>query len=179
MAEDPPASEVIYLHKYFQIFNYFISQDSKNVGLSCCNTRRVQGPGLIGVDALRVLSVGDVVLSMPIGEDNAKWGHVPAAPPPTQDATLCDLQLADYFWCVCAFCFCMRSLDRDGHVQVNCVMHLNGKDEHEHLEWFDCMPSSTTSLTHVSFSSCRSATHCHLLSSVAPCPLQTSPHMLT
>jgi len=32
------ASEVIYLHKYFQIFNYFISQDSKNVGLSCRNT---------------------------------------------------------------------------------------------------------------------------------------------
>ncbi|SRR6266702_3761253 len=38
LAEDPPASEVIYLHKYFQIFNYFISQDSKNVGLSCRNT---------------------------------------------------------------------------------------------------------------------------------------------
>jgi len=38
LAEDPPASEVIYLHKYFQIFNYFISQDSKNIGLSCRNT---------------------------------------------------------------------------------------------------------------------------------------------
>ncbi len=29
---------VLCLHKYFQIINYFISQDSKNVGLSCCNT---------------------------------------------------------------------------------------------------------------------------------------------
>src|SRR6266581_833495 len=38
LAEDPPASEVIYLHKYFQIFNYFISQDSKNIGLSHRNT---------------------------------------------------------------------------------------------------------------------------------------------
>ena len=38
MAEDPLASEVIYLHKYIQIFNYFISQDSKNFGLSCHNT---------------------------------------------------------------------------------------------------------------------------------------------
>ncbi len=38
MAEDPPAFEVIYLHKYVQIFNYFISQDSKNVGLSHRNT---------------------------------------------------------------------------------------------------------------------------------------------
>src|SRR6266571_3567136 len=34
----PPASKVVYLHKYFQIFDYFISQDSKNVSLSCCNT---------------------------------------------------------------------------------------------------------------------------------------------
>ncbi len=138
----------------------------------------VQGPRLIGADALHVLSVGDVILSMPIGEDNAKQGHVPAAPPLTQDATPCDSQLVDYFWCACAFCFCMRSPDRDGHVQVNHVMHLNGKDECEHLEWFDHMPSSMTSLTHVSFSSCCSATHCHSSSSVAPCPLQTSLHML-
>ncbi len=42
MAEDPPASEVIYLHKYFQICNYFISQDSKNIGLSRRNTRYIR-----------------------------------------------------------------------------------------------------------------------------------------
>ena len=29
LAEDPPAIEVIYLHKYFQIFIYFIRIDSK------------------------------------------------------------------------------------------------------------------------------------------------------
>ncbi len=139
---------------------------------------RVQGPGLIGADTLRVLSVGDVILGVPIGEDNAKRGHVPAAPPPTQDATPRDSRLVDYFWCARAFCFCMRSLDGDGHVQVDRIVHLNGEDKREHLEWFDHMPSSTTSLTHASFSSCRSATRCHSSSSVAPCPLQTSPHVL-
>ncbi len=138
----------------------------------------VQGPRLIGVDALHVLSVGDVVLGVPIGEDNAKRGHVPAALPLTQDATPRDSQLADYFWCAHTFFFCMRSPDGDGHVQVNRIVHLNGEDECKHLEWFDHMPSSITSLTHASFSSCRSATCCHSLSSVAPCQLQTSPHVL-
>jgi hypothetical protein len=37
LAEDPSANDLIYLHKYFQIFSYFISQDieiSKKPGSS-------------------------------------------------------------------------------------------------------------------------------------------------
>jgi hypothetical protein len=31
LAEDPSASDLIYLHKYFQIFSYFISQDTPKI----------------------------------------------------------------------------------------------------------------------------------------------------
>jgi hypothetical protein len=40
LAEAPQYFEVIYLPKYFQIFSYFISKNSKNVGSSPSNTRR-------------------------------------------------------------------------------------------------------------------------------------------
>jgi hypothetical protein len=40
LAEAPQYFEVIYLPKYFQIFSYFISKNSKNVGLSLSNTNR-------------------------------------------------------------------------------------------------------------------------------------------
>ena len=35
-AEDPQASDLIYLFKYFQSFSYFIYQDMKNSSTACC-----------------------------------------------------------------------------------------------------------------------------------------------
>ena len=39
LAEDPLTSEVVYLHKSFQIFSYFFFEDSTNVSSSHSNTK--------------------------------------------------------------------------------------------------------------------------------------------
>jgi hypothetical protein len=38
LAEDPLASNLIYLPKYIHIFRYFTSQDMQNSSSACCNT---------------------------------------------------------------------------------------------------------------------------------------------
>ncbi|KAH9973348.1 S-adenosyl-L-methionine-dependent methyltransferase [Lactifluus volemus] len=64
-----------------------------------------------------IFKVGDVAL-VPIGNDEAKKGHVPVSLPATPDAAPLDAQLANYFW------FCR-------------IVYINGEDERVHVQWFD------------------------------------------
>ena len=112
---------------------------------------------------------------MPIGEDNAKRGHVPITLPPKPEAAPRGSRLADYFWCVRTFFrLCVTNSNVGKGSAASCISMartnactcsgLTMRPTH----------SSTTLLTHASYSSLRSATRCRSSRSAAQCPSQIS-----
>jgi hypothetical protein len=78
---------------------------------------------------------------VPIGEDDAKKGHVPVSLPGRPESAPPDARLADYFWYVFSVILsvvCMTMESRFGR-----IVYING--EHEgvvHVQWFDHAPNT-------------------------------------
>ena len=72
---------------------------------------------------------------VPIGEGDAKKGHVPVLLPDIPESAPLDSRLTDYFWYI--FYVVFNAVYMKTACRFSRIVHINSKDERVHVQWFD------------------------------------------